>query len=61
MRSAAHDLRNLTYRLKLLGETLRGNDGPRETREEMLALVEDTAAQLQRVAERLRSIAGREE
>lgn len=61
IRLAAHDLRNLTYRLKLLRETLRNDLGPRETRDETLALVDDTAEQLQRVAERLRSIAEKEE
>ena len=56
LRSVAHDIANLAYRLTFLGQNLRELVPDASRRDEAIALLDDTASGLQRAAETLRSI-----
>jgi signal transduction histidine kinase len=58
LRSVAHDLRNLAYRLSILSENLEREMSPSTTREEARELLADTTERLNRIAETLRKISG---
>ena len=56
LRSVAHDLGNLAYRLTFLGQNLRELVPDASRRDEAVALLDDTASGLQQAAETLRSM-----
>ncbi len=57
LRSAAHDLRNLSYRLALLTQNLEKAMEPSAARAEAGDLLGDTRSRLDAIAEELRSLA----
>ncbi len=61
LRSAAHDLRNLAYRLTFLTASLEKDMAPSAARTEASDLLADTTARLNSIAEELRRLAAEEE
>ena len=53
LRSAAHDLRNLAYRLTFLGASLERDMAPSDARTEAGDLLTDTTARMNAIAEDL--------
>ena len=58
LRAAAHDLRNLVYRLTLLSENLQREMTPSAARDETRDLLADTTASLTRIADSLKRLSG---
>ncbi len=56
LRSAAHDLRNIVYRLTLLSENLQREMSPSPARDDARDLLADSTADLTRIADSLKRI-----
>ena len=57
LKTLAHDLGNLAYRLSFLSENLKHQIADTESRREATELLDDTAARLREGIEKLREIA----
>lgn len=58
LRSAAHDLRNIVYRLTFLSENLQREMSPSPARDEAQDLLADSTAHLTRIADSLKQLSG---
>ena len=56
IRSVAHDLGNLSYRLTFLIQNLQAQNADACSRAEAVTLLEDTAARLDQLIEKLREV-----
>ena len=58
LRSAAHDLRNIVYRLNFLSENLQREMPASPARDEAQSLLADSAEHLTRIADSLKRLSG---